>query len=129
MSDFNLFVPVPPGATVFAGGLPAGCTQAGQGSVRGTVYDLSGTGRVLMLYGDTPVTGEIWCCPDHSLRVLDARAGVGEGMRRRVARRVSTAGGGEPVPCWLYVAGPALSRSLLPERRIANPEAGRLGGD
>lgn len=122
MSHFHLFLPLAPGTDGLAGGLPAGCERLGPGHVRGTPYRLDGAGQVLMLYGDTPVPGEIWRCPAESLVQLDRRAGTAEGRRRRVARAVPPHGGGDPVPCWLYVAGPAVSRGLLPDRRV--PEAG-----
>jgi gamma-glutamylcyclotransferase (GGCT)/AIG2-like uncharacterized protein YtfP len=117
MSHFHLFVYAPPSP----GGLqqlPEGREWVGQGLVRGTLYRLDGPGPVLMLYGNTPVAGEIWRCPAASLAQLDADAGTGQGRLRKVARQVALAdGGGEALACWLYVAGPALARELLPERR------------
>jgi len=117
MSHFNLFVYAP----VVPGGLerlPRGRKLIGRGVLRGTLYRLDGAGPVLMLYGDSPVCGEIWRCPAESLAELDAAAGVAEGRLRRVARSVPMENGGEAPGCWLYVAGPALAHELLPERRV-----------
>ena len=119
MSGFHLFVPAVPGSAAFHGGLPGGCELIATGRVQGTLYDLANPGRVLLLYGDTGVPGEIWRCPAEALASLDERAGTRAGVRRRVARSVE-AEAGERYACWLYVAGPALSRELLPDRRVSD---------
>lgn len=118
MSSYHLFVYAPTAAAGLQR-LPDGREWVGQGLVHGTLYRLEGPGPVLMLYGNAPVHGEIWRCPAESLAQLDADAGTSEGRLRRAARRVASADGGDPVACWLYVAGPALARLLLPERRLA----------
>lgn len=119
MSPFHLFVY----GTLQSHGRAAsqlhGCERVGRGSVRGTLYDIDGEFPALMLYGDTVVAGEIWRCAAAELRRLDEYEGLAQGLFRRVA--VGVADGGEPgreVPCWCYVAGPALSRRLTPDRRI-----------
>ena len=69
-----------------------------------------------MLYGDTPVRGEVWECPLEMLARLDAYEGTAASLFRRVALEVE--GDEGPIPCWLYVAGPALSKKLTPARRL-----------
>jgi gamma-glutamylcyclotransferase (GGCT)/AIG2-like uncharacterized protein YtfP len=119
MSGFNLFVYGTLRARERAAPLLSGCVPAGSGSVRGTLYDVDGRFPALMLYGDTPVPGEIWRCPADALRRLDEYEGVREGLFRRVAVSVpDTAEPGREIACWSYVAGPALARRLTPERRI-----------
>lgn len=121
MSVFHLFAPTPPGIASLAGALPSSSVMVGEGELRGTLYDLDDPGRVLLLYGETRIPGEIWRCPAESLPALDRAAGVPGGTRRRVAREVPRPDGASPVACWLYVAGPALCHELLPERRVAGP--------
>jgi gamma-glutamylcyclotransferase (GGCT)/AIG2-like uncharacterized protein YtfP len=82
-------------------------------TVQGTLYDIDGAYPALMLYGDTPVRGEIWHCPPDLLSQLDAYESVQHGL----FRRVGVAAGG--LPCWTYVAGPALASKLTRERRVA----------
>ena len=82
------------------------------GAVSGTLYDIDGAYPALMLYGDSPVQGEIWRCPFHVLGQLDAYESVQDGLFRRVGVEV------EGIPCWTYVAGRALSRKLTRERRV-----------
>lgn len=98
----------------------AGCEHVGQGSVGGTLYDIDGSFPALVLYGDAPVRGEIWKCPADLLARLDEYEGVPTGLFRRIATEVHANGG--TIPCWLYTAGPLLSRKLLPERRVAAGE-------
>jgi gamma-glutamylcyclotransferase (GGCT)/AIG2-like uncharacterized protein YtfP len=91
----------------------ADCTYVGPGVVRGTLYDIDGDYPALMLYGDTPVSGEIWHVPSAAaLAGLDEYEGVGRGLFRRVA--VSVNGHA----CWVYVAGHRLGRRLTADRRI-----------
>jgi gamma-glutamylcyclotransferase (GGCT)/AIG2-like uncharacterized protein YtfP len=91
-----------------------GCTRVGEASVGGVLYDVDGRFPALMLYGQAPVHGEIWECPDTLIYGLDAYEGTRAGLFRRVAVH---AGGHD---CWTYVAGPALSRRLTASRRIEN---------
>lgn len=91
----------------------AGCTWLRAASVRGTLYDMDGEFTALMLYGDAPIGGEIWHVPD-SARLL--RLDEYEGVERGLFRRVGVEADG--VPCWTYVAGPALAHKLTPERRL-----------
>ncbi len=88
-----------------------GCQLAGDAVLEGTLYDL-GDFPALMLYGSSPVHGEVWRCPADMLPGLDEYEGVDRGLFRRAA---VTAGG---VPGWTYVAGPALAHQLTPERRL-----------
>jgi len=109
---FNLFVY----GTLRADGVAAELlAQAGyirSAAVPGTLYDIDGAYPALMLYGSTPVRGEIWHCPPDLLAQLDAYESVQHGLFRRVG--VEVAG----LPCWTYVAGPALASKLTPERRV-----------
>ena len=109
---FNLFVY----GTLRADGVAAELlAQAGYiraAAVPGTLYDIDGAYPALMLYGGTPVRGEIWHCPPDLLAQLDAYESVQHGLFRRVG--VEVAG----LPCWTYVAGPALASKLTPERRV-----------
>lgn len=95
------------------------CEWIGTGTVHGTLYDIDGEYPALMLYGNAVVDGEIWRCPSPALLRLDEYEGVRDGLFRRVARQVSNDATGGETACWLYVAGPALSRRLTPERRLS----------
>ncbi|HUF51379.1 MAG TPA: gamma-glutamylcyclotransferase family protein [Longimicrobiales bacterium] len=116
--SFNLFVY----GTLRAGGpaddILTGCEQLGRATVGGTLYDIDGRFPALVLYGNAPVQGEIWRCPAELLARLDAYEDTGSGLFRRIATHVTFDGG--TLPCWLYTAGPALSRLLTPERRMAD---------
>lgn len=116
MSRFNLFVygTLKHGATAHT--RLGGCKRVGGAVARGTLYDVDGRFPALVLYGDGRVRGEVWRCPVDRLQSLDAYEGTAEGLFRRVALEVDTAEG--PLACWTYAAGPALSRRLLPDRRI-----------
>lgn len=121
-AGFNLFVY----GTLRSGGpaahVLAGCELVGTAEVAGTLYDL-GEYPALMLYGSTPVAGEVWRCPVGLLARLDEYEGVGQGLFRRVGLLA-----GE-YPCWTYVAGPALARRLTAENRMAHGDwALRLRG-
>lgn len=119
MSTFNLFVYGTLRARERGAALLRGCRQVGRGTVHGTLYDIDGQYPALMLYGDTPVRGEIWQCPADSLLRLDEYEGTAEGLFRRIALEVPSETGAT-VPCWLYVAGPRLSRQLTPEHRLTH---------
>jgi gamma-glutamylcyclotransferase (GGCT)/AIG2-like uncharacterized protein YtfP len=114
MSDgtFHLFVY----GTLLRGGaanaLLDSCERVRPAAVAGTLYDVGGEYPALMLYGESPVRGEIWRCPNDLLPRLDTFEGVGEQLFRRVAVAV------EGTPCWTYVAGPAIARELTPSRRL-----------
>lgn len=95
--------------------LMQGARRVADATVAGTLYDIDGEFPALMLYGQTPVPGTVWHIPDAArLAMLDEYEGVERGLYRRVA--VEAAG----LPCWVYVAGPALASRLTPERRVAN---------
>lgn len=121
MSFIHLFVYGTLRAQQQGAALLHGCEQVGHGAVHGTLYDIDGEYPALLLYGETVVRGEIWRCPADALLRLDEYEGVGEHLFRRIAHEVVENTTGETYPCWLYVAGPALSRKLTPDRRIASP--------
>lgn len=100
-----------------ATGMLEGCERLGSGTIGGMLYDIDGRFPALVLYGDAPVQGEIWRCPAAHLLRLDEYEGTRDGLFRRVALEV-TAEDGSLVPCWVYAAGPALSRKLLPDARL-----------
>jgi gamma-glutamylcyclotransferase (GGCT)/AIG2-like uncharacterized protein YtfP len=91
-----------------------GCELVGRASVRGTLYDIDGEYPALMLYGWTPVEGEIWRCPAPLLMRLDEYEGTHSGLFRRIGVQV-----GEHA-CWTYVAGPALARRMTAANRLAH---------
>jgi gamma-glutamylcyclotransferase (GGCT)/AIG2-like uncharacterized protein YtfP len=91
-----------------------GCTRLREASVGGVLYDVDGRFPALMLYGAAPVHGEIWECPDTLIYRLDEYEGTRAGLFRRVAVSI------DGYDCWTYVAGPALSRQLMPAQRIAS---------
>ena len=109
---FNLFVYGTLRRNGAAADRLAGATMIGKGVVRGTLYDIDGEYPALMLYGDTPVDGEIWHVPSAAmLASLDEYEGVAQGLFRRKA--VTVVGH----VCWVYVAGHALAPRLTAERR------------
>jgi gamma-glutamylcyclotransferase (GGCT)/AIG2-like uncharacterized protein YtfP len=122
MSTFNLFAYGTLQHGGAADGLLDGCERVGAGIARGILYDIDGRFPAAVLYGAAPIHGEVWRCPADLLRQLDHYEGTAESLFRRVATHVELAAGGEPVPCWVYVAGPALSRKLTAGRRV---ESGR----
>jgi gamma-glutamylcyclotransferase (GGCT)/AIG2-like uncharacterized protein YtfP len=99
-----------------------GCDWLGEATVAGVLYDIDGRFPALLLYGDALVHGELWRCPAALLPELDAYEGAADGLFRRVGVEVTA--GDEAVACWTYAAGPALSRRLVSERRVAS---GRWG--
>ncbi|CAN5756538.1 gamma-glutamylcyclotransferase [soil metagenome] len=117
MSPFNLFVY----GTLQRGGSAHDqlreCDCAGAATVGGTLYDIDGRFPALLLYGDAPVRGEVWRCPAALLPQLDAYEGRADSLFRRVGVE-ATASTGDRLPCWVYTAGPALSRKLRPEARL-----------
>lgn len=95
-----------------AAAMLADCERISDGEVGGVLYDIDNEYPALVLYGTTPVEGEIWRCPNQLLATLDAYEGVEQGLFRRVGVRVRDIG------CWTYVAGPQLTKKLTPDRRI-----------
>ena len=89
----------------------------GAGSVGGVLYDIDGAYPAMIVYGNTPVQGEVWRCPAGLLPQLDEYEGVTDGLFRRIGVEVEIADGGM-LGCWTYVAGPRLSRKLTSARRI-----------
>jgi gamma-glutamylcyclotransferase (GGCT)/AIG2-like uncharacterized protein YtfP len=116
-TTFNLFTY----GTLRSGGpaadMLAGCELLGAATVNGILYDIEGRYPAMVMYGEVPVTGEVWRCPPAKLLELDRYEGVAERLFRRVATEAEMPGG--PVACWLYTAGPAISRKLRPEARLA----------
>jgi len=95
----------------------AGSELIGTGSVGGILYDIDGAHPALVVYGTTPVRGEVWHCPAWLLRQLDDYEGVAEGLFRRIGAEVQL-DDGRAQGCWIYVAGPKLARKLKTARRI-----------
>ena len=100
------------GASLLAGG-----ELVGEGSVGGVLYDIDGAYPAMIVYGNTPIRGEVWQCPASALLQLDEYEGVPEGLFRRIGVAVEMADGSK-LGCWTYVAGPKLSRKLNGARRI-----------
>lgn len=115
---FHLFVYGTLRSNGAAASLLADGELIGQGHVGGVLYNIDDEYPALVVYGDTPVRGEVWRLPATSLLSLDEYEGVGEGLFRRIGVSV-TMQDGETVGCWTYVAGPKLGRKLVPGRRIA----------
>jgi gamma-glutamylcyclotransferase (GGCT)/AIG2-like uncharacterized protein YtfP len=88
----------------------------GGGEVGGVLYNIDDAHPALVLYGSTQVQGEVWLCPNEILSVLDEYEQVSDGLTRRVGTTVRTDVG--QIACWTYVAGPALSRKLVPAQRV-----------
>lgn len=123
MSEFHLFVYGTLRASGQNGsgssaGLLTGCVPVARGTIGGTLYDIEGRYPALVHYGPDPVHGEIWRCAAELLPALDAYEGTDAGLYRRIAVEVAT-DAGEMLPCWVYAAGPALSRYLTPANRVA----------
>lgn len=112
MSDsFNLFVYGTLRRNGEASHMLADCEYIMQASVHGTLYDCDRF-PALMLYGRAEVHGEVWRCPVQLLDTLDRYEGTDTGDFRRVGVQV------DGLACWTYVAGPALARTLTPDRVI-----------
>jgi gamma-glutamylcyclotransferase (GGCT)/AIG2-like uncharacterized protein YtfP len=116
-TTFHLFVY----GTLRSGGsatnMLAGAERVGEGTVGGVLYDIDGEYPALIVYGKTPVQGEIWRCPAPLLKALDAYERIETGLFRRIGIE-ATAFDGSVVPCWAYVAGPRLASKLTPARRV-----------
>ncbi|MGH7447857.1 MAG: gamma-glutamylcyclotransferase family protein [Longimicrobiales bacterium] len=118
MSEFNLLVY----GTLRGGGSGAdwlaGCRKVADATIGGTLYDIDGRFPALIYYGTDPVRGEVWRCPAELLLELDAYEGTALGLFRRIGVEIETSAG-DVVPCWVYTAGPALSRHLTPANRVS----------
>jgi gamma-glutamylcyclotransferase (GGCT)/AIG2-like uncharacterized protein YtfP len=120
MSDhFHLFVYGTLRSNGTAASVMSDSELVGAGSVGGVLYDIDGAYPALVLYGNTPVRGEVWRCPSRKLLQLDAYESVAEGLFRRVGVQVEL-DNGSVQGCWAYVAGPRLSQKLIPGRRVAS---------
>ena len=100
------------GASLLADG-----ALVGEGSVGGVLYDIDGAYPAMIVYGTTPVRGEVWRCPANTLLQLDEYEGVADGLFRRIGVEVEMTDGTRQ-GCWTYVAGPKLARKLTAGRRI-----------
>lgn len=118
-NEFNLFVY----GTLQGAPLLSDCELIGRGHVGGVLYNVDGSYPALVLYGATRVAGEVWRCPHDKLPLLDDYEGVDENIFRRIGVEVPLADN-SVVPCWTYVAGPALAHKLTPEQRIARWSGG-----
>src|SRR5262245_40256373 len=91
--------------------------RIGEATVGGVLYDIDGEYPALIVYGKTPVPGEVWRCPAALLSELDEYERIESGLFRRIGVEV-TLSDGSKVPCWVYVAGPRLAAKLTPARRV-----------
>jgi hypothetical protein len=82
--------------------------------VKGTLFEVEGVGAVLMLAGSAAIRGEVRRVPPSAIADIDARAGVAEGLLRRIGVQV-----GETA-CWAWVAGPRLAPRLASGRKNRN---------
>ena len=116
---FHLFVY----GTLKSGGsaasLLAECELIGSATVGGVLYDIDGQHPALVMYGSAAVHGEIWRCPMDMLGMLDSFERVDDGLFRRVGAHARIDATQQEIGCWTYVAGPALSHKLTPQRRVA----------
>ena len=116
-SHFHLFVYGTLRSNGAGASLLADGELIGEGTVGGVLYDIDGAYPALVLYGETPVRGEICRCPSATLLTLDEYEGVADSLFRRIGVEVQM-DDGSVQGCWTYVAGPKLSRKLTPARRI-----------
>jgi gamma-glutamylcyclotransferase (GGCT)/AIG2-like uncharacterized protein YtfP len=114
---FHLFVYGTLRSTGSAAERMAGCQLVGAGSVGGILYDIDGAYPALIVYGNTPVRGEVWRCPSSMLLPLDEYENVVSGLFRRIGVEVQLDSGAAQ-GCWAYVAGPKLTRKLTAARRV-----------
>jgi gamma-glutamylcyclotransferase (GGCT)/AIG2-like uncharacterized protein YtfP len=114
---FHLFVYGTLRSTGSAAARMAECELIGAATVGGVLYDIDGAYPALIVYGNTPVAGEVWRCPPAMLPMLDEYEDVASGLFRRIAVEVQMADG-QRQGCWAYVAGPRLARKLTGARRI-----------
>jgi gamma-glutamylcyclotransferase (GGCT)/AIG2-like uncharacterized protein YtfP len=98
------------------------CEFIGAGTVNGVLYNIDNQFPALVLYGNAPVSGDVWRCPAAMLPTLDAYERIEEGLFRRIGVNVEV-GEGE-IASWVYVAGSGLSRKLSANHRIASWPAG-----
>ena len=127
MSTFNVFTYGTLRSNGPAADVMKDCTLRGTATLGGMLYDIDGRFPALVIYGDAPVHGEVWECPAPLLLRLDEYEDVHGGLFRRVGVEV-TAEDGSTVPCWVYAAGPGLSRKLVPDARIRAGEWTPPGG-
>jgi gamma-glutamylcyclotransferase (GGCT)/AIG2-like uncharacterized protein YtfP len=114
---FHLFVYGTLRSTGSAATRMAGCELIGEACVGGVLYDIDGAYPALIVYGNTPVAGEVWRCPPAMLALLDEYEDVASGLFRRIGVEAQMMDG-RTQGCWAYVAGPQLARKLTGARRI-----------
>src|SRR5262245_34158965 len=114
---FHLFVYGTLRSGSSATSLLIGAERVGEATVGGVLYDIDGEYPALIVYGKTPVPGEVWRCPAALLNELDEYERIDLGLFRRIAVEVFLSDG-STVPCWAYVAGPQLAGELTPARRV-----------
>jgi len=114
---FHLFIPRVEDAPGLPLSPPKGSKQVSAAEVEGTLYEVEGTGPVLVLAGNSRIVGDIWRCPVEGLKALDAD----EWVRTRRLRRVGVQVG--EYPCWVFVAGPRFARELAQQNRSRASEA------
>lgn len=110
---------LPEGGPIAAGDLE-GARPVGRARIPGTVFEVEGVGRAIILSGGGLVGGEIHSIEPGALADADARARVREGLFRRVGVQV------DEHACWTWVVGPTLAPSLAPgrkSRRTRDPNA------
>jgi len=97
--------------------LLAGAEWLGPARLGGMLYDIDGQHPALVVYGNAAVDGEVWKCPVDLLPRIDAYESVDSGLFRRIGITVMMADGSEQ-GCWTYVAGPKITRKLVPAARV-----------
>lgn len=117
-THFHLFVYGTLRAGSNASALLGDAEWLGAAQVGGVLYNIDDEFPALVLYGNTPIAGEVWRCASDLLPRLDAYEGVDKGLFRRIGVEVEQPGRAGKIACWTYVAGPALSRKLVPAQRI-----------
>lgn len=95
-----------------------GAAFGGRATVGGVLYSIDDEYPALVLYGNTPIEGEIWKCPTSMLATLDTFEDVDGGLFRRVGVCARLRENNEEVATWTYTAGPRLTQKLTPSRRI-----------
>lgn len=119
MSDhFHLFVYGTLQRSKNTGSLLRDCEFIACGTISGVLYHIDGEYPALVMYGAAPVEGEVWRCPVEKLAMIDTYERVNDGLFRRIGVEATVPDASKPIACWVYVAGPALGRKLVPARRI-----------
>ena len=91
----------------------------GTATVGGVLYNIDDEYPALVLYGSTPIEGELWQCATSMLPMLDTFEDVDGRLFQRVGVLARLQESGEEIAAWTYTAGPRLSQKLIPTRRIS----------